>query len=236
MDPLCEKYYDISPYAYCGGNPINKIDPDGRFIGDYITGNGGFIGTDGINDGKLYVLKTSKSSFDSHGNAPVAGISSEEERRVIQNHDISNMEDFVEITGSQKIREAVVSKIEDDGTGGTADNNNREYLISFDKNIEPHETNMIYCRKGPVGNPDEGNILSVNYGGSPDVEYVHTHPSGETSKKRWYQAPSKEDVENTTTQKYVIGMGDKTVYIYNGNGINATLPLNVYKNYVVKGH
>ena len=30
MDPLCEKYYGISPYAYCGGNPINKIDPDGR--------------------------------------------------------------------------------------------------------------------------------------------------------------------------------------------------------------
>ena len=30
MDPLCEKYYDVSPYAYCGNNPINAIDPDGR--------------------------------------------------------------------------------------------------------------------------------------------------------------------------------------------------------------
>ena len=30
MDPMCEKYYDVSPYAYCAGNPINKIDPDGR--------------------------------------------------------------------------------------------------------------------------------------------------------------------------------------------------------------
>lgn len=30
VDPLCEKYYDVSPYAYCGGNPINAIDPDGR--------------------------------------------------------------------------------------------------------------------------------------------------------------------------------------------------------------
>jgi hypothetical protein len=38
---------------------------------------------------------------------------------------------------------------------------------------------------------------------------------------------------NTTTQKYVIGMGDKTVYIYNGSGINATLPLDIYKNYEV---
>jgi RHS repeat-associated protein len=29
MDPLCEKYYSISPYAYCGNNPVNAIDPDG---------------------------------------------------------------------------------------------------------------------------------------------------------------------------------------------------------------
>ena len=26
MDPLAEKFYDISPYAYCGGNPIRYID------------------------------------------------------------------------------------------------------------------------------------------------------------------------------------------------------------------
>ena len=30
MDPLCEKYYDISPYAYCAGDPVNAIDPDGK--------------------------------------------------------------------------------------------------------------------------------------------------------------------------------------------------------------
>ena len=29
MDPLCEKYYDTSPYAYCANNPMNYIDPDG---------------------------------------------------------------------------------------------------------------------------------------------------------------------------------------------------------------
>ncbi len=30
IDPLCEKYYSISPYAYCGNDPVNRIDPDGR--------------------------------------------------------------------------------------------------------------------------------------------------------------------------------------------------------------
>ena len=32
IDPLCEKYYHIYPYAYCGGNPVNRVDPDGRII------------------------------------------------------------------------------------------------------------------------------------------------------------------------------------------------------------
>lgn len=32
IDPLAEKYYSISPYAYVGNNPINAIDPDGRLV------------------------------------------------------------------------------------------------------------------------------------------------------------------------------------------------------------
>ncbi|NCA79108.1 MAG: hypothetical protein EOM76_02810 [Sphingobacteriia bacterium] len=30
IDPLAEKYYDVSPYAYCANNPIMLVDPDGR--------------------------------------------------------------------------------------------------------------------------------------------------------------------------------------------------------------
>ena len=41
MDPLCEKYYSISPYAYCHDNPINKIDPDGR--DDYKLNADGYL-------------------------------------------------------------------------------------------------------------------------------------------------------------------------------------------------
>ena len=32
VDPLCEKYYSISPYAYCANNPVNAVDPDGKTI------------------------------------------------------------------------------------------------------------------------------------------------------------------------------------------------------------
>ena len=32
MDPLCEKYYHISPYAYCANDPVNFIDLEGTEI------------------------------------------------------------------------------------------------------------------------------------------------------------------------------------------------------------
>ena len=49
MDPLCEKYYSVSPYAYCGGNPVNAIDTDGKdvFLLIWATYNG-HIGHAGV--------------------------------------------------------------------------------------------------------------------------------------------------------------------------------------------
>ena len=29
VDPLCEKYYNVSPYVYCAGNPVSYIDEHG---------------------------------------------------------------------------------------------------------------------------------------------------------------------------------------------------------------
>lgn len=44
MDPLCEKYYNISPYVYCADNPVNAVDPDGRSIWSKIVKAGVKIG------------------------------------------------------------------------------------------------------------------------------------------------------------------------------------------------
>ncbi len=44
IDPLCEKYYSISPYVYCMNNPVKYIDPDGR--SPYYDLSGRFLGTD----------------------------------------------------------------------------------------------------------------------------------------------------------------------------------------------
>ncbi len=37
-DPMSEKYYGISPYAYCAGNPVNYTDPSGEDWKDFLRG------------------------------------------------------------------------------------------------------------------------------------------------------------------------------------------------------
>ena len=32
VDPLAEKYYPVTPYAFCTDNPVNLVDPDGMDI------------------------------------------------------------------------------------------------------------------------------------------------------------------------------------------------------------
>ena len=63
MDPLCEKYYNISPYMYCAGNPIRYVDPDGREI--IITGGLSQQAFDQLQD---RVSKTMTLSMDTNGN------------------------------------------------------------------------------------------------------------------------------------------------------------------------
>lgn len=53
MDPMCEKYYHLSPYAYCGNNPVNAVDLNG----DTIT----------IDTGKLQLRYFDGKLFNSDG-------------------------------------------------------------------------------------------------------------------------------------------------------------------------
>ena len=55
MDPLCEKYYSVSPYAYCHNNPVMLTDPNG--MDDYYDFQGNYLGTNQEKTDFIYVTK-----------------------------------------------------------------------------------------------------------------------------------------------------------------------------------
>ena len=68
MDPMCEKYYNISPYAYCGNNPVNAVDPSGR---DWYEDEDGHLQWDSNltieNAGELLSKKEKYLSYSAEG-------------------------------------------------------------------------------------------------------------------------------------------------------------------------
>ena len=64
MDPLCEKYYDVSPYVYCLDNPVKYFDPDGLSTWVKDEGNGMYKVVGGNlydNDLNIYVYVVDKN-------------------------------------------------------------------------------------------------------------------------------------------------------------------------------
>ena len=63
IDPLCEKYYSISPYAYCANNPVKYVDPDGRRV--RVTGE---YQQEAIRQMSSFVCKGVVLALDKEGN------------------------------------------------------------------------------------------------------------------------------------------------------------------------
>ena len=62
MDPKAEEYYNFSPYIWCKGNPVNRIDPSG--LADYYNVKGVFIYHNGDDDAKYIVLSKKTKEKD----------------------------------------------------------------------------------------------------------------------------------------------------------------------------
>jgi hypothetical protein len=242
MDPLAEKFPWQSPYVFCSNNPVNRIDPTG--MADFWH-NGSVIGNDGVDDQRVLVLQATQKRFESEtDNVAGAGLSKSDLKATVKfiKQNTGNTEAFlnngmaytnsIAIESSADNRQAMVNEVSrDNGRGGTADANNREYGGSIQNGA------VVLATQGAVSNPSVQNNASIML---PDVSTTfHSHPSGTRSetvtggtKNSWFnQFPSSVDVNNAGGgTHYVFGRGNNTVYIYNSNGVQAVVPMRYFVN------
>ena len=223
--------YIIDRYTYCLNNPLRYTDPSGMLWGEFIR-DGIVIGNDGIDDGKIYVLRdkdlTSKVMRET---AKFIKLNSGNTEAFMNNR--MAYENSIEIVGSQATRQTMFNHVSlDDGNGGTRPENNQEHGGYLDNGV------AIQVPSGPVTTP--GNTASIRL--PMGYDKYHSHPSGTlgggidinanfntigsgTPVKSFDQFPSPDsDIPNIGRNTgYIFGRGDKTVYIYNKNGVQATM-------------
>jgi len=188
VDPLAEKYYSISPYAYCAGNPVRFVDPNGQDIWEVDS------------DGNIAYHEVDKSQDVIY---KVSDVDANDDSNRVKNEDGT--------VASVSFDYDTVHSIRDDKKDQNG--NNVEFTIfkvKGDDNaadlynfmIDPKTNNVEWGHVETGTNKTEKNLVGNSHdkGSSGLGSYAlnegytirgndHNHPSGTTS-------PSESDVDN----------------------------------------
>ena len=250
QDPLRTLKPGQSSYIFCSCDPINRTDPSG--LADFWA-NGKLIGNDGIDDNRVLVMKTTNKKYIDKETVPGAGLDKKTAKEAIkfikdnsdnaEKFENSSVYDcFIEVESSPETRQQMVDVVsQDDGQGGSSESNNREYGGYIENGT------VISVKPGPKADPAKGESASIIIDGK-QCSTFHSHPSGTGTATANYhpntlgrgeghainrptQFPSSIDlgVAGNNTH-YVFGRGDKKVYIYTKDGVQAEMKLKEFIN------
>jgi RHS repeat-associated protein len=242
IDPVDQ--ISISNYAAFRNNPIFFIDPFGNKAGDFYSQSGKYLGTDGENDGKVFVVTDRDEARNIKKTNRKDGVTS-----------VDAVSSAVELP-SKTIRSEMTKSV-----GMDKENPFREYGGVFGVDSDGNEK-LIWANPGDEADPSKVGEATINVfdAANPSEQgsltgiqgTFHTHPSGTVTESpkldmsssstiggtnttyKFLQVPSGRDVKNSsnraqqglvTGNSYVIGTRSKTVEIYNGSGVQATFPL-----------
>ena len=155
MDPLCEKYYNISPYVYCANNPVKYIDEHGDSL--TIDEQSVLAIYNGLEDGSHVHMKFNNGVLDPSSISDVASNSND-----------TFLQDLYEIANDNRMVELCT-------------NTNNRYLMNgqiiseewntpyeFDDNdLDDSALSLLRESGQPIGRHIQGNLgqtLFSNYG------------------------------------------------------------------------
>jgi len=225
------KYYHISPYAYCAGDPVNRVDIKGKT--DFWL-NGQIIGDDGVHDQRALVIRTEALTKEEIKETTGFIKANSGSMEAFKDNDIA-YRNSIEIESSVSNRQAMVTEIsKDNEKGGTDDSNNREYGGSIQNG------RIVLAEPGPIANPKTDAIASIDL--PTGVSTFHSHPSGtiveyppantiggSTTTYSFIQQPSGIDISNAgTNTHYVFGRSSGNVSIYTSEGVQAIIPMKYF--------
>jgi RHS repeat-associated protein len=232
------KYIDPTGMLFRGvyGDAIgNYYDITGIDDGIYYNEAGAEIYREKTDDDfdRYYVVKTTQTTdeiysgkgWDNNSEKGFANPISEEsaqdtESKISEGNLEGEHMNNVIYAGSSKRMDATIKEMsKDDGTGGSSDNNNREYGVKFqgEHGVKPMNPGSV-----SVSENDYATIT-----GNPDA---HSHPSGKIDGMVYGQSPYRTDIKNGGKNiKMIFGMRNQTIYFYNKTGVLGTIPFRTFK-------
>ena len=232
MDPLAEKYFSISPYAYCLNNPIKLVDPDGRdaviaIYGNQITvsANVYLYGAGATNavrsqyqsdvnakwGGTYSATSANGTSFDVSVNVNFSLYGGKEKNNptiIPESWNPFNRDNFVEVGAGDK-RSYVQG-----GDEGVWRSQGRNGMTLAQDNPAPHEVGHLlglgdrYTDKGGVNKGWEGNIMGESRTGNVEQRNIDgILKDAMKAYDKWIQNPKNEGKEfryeiNTNNPNY----------------------------------
>ncbi len=173
-DPLMDENIDLSPYVYCHGNPLVRIDPDGR--ADYYDIDGNHLCNDGVADNRVLqqningdvVLEGYATPFSYVGDVDKISLSYEGTMVDGKNQSVGDL--IVSQHVGDKVFNQTFSAVSGNSTYYTLQNG--EYSCSSFRYRSSSEANGGYYNNG------YGFSINLNPSFTTMRKYLRIHPDG----------------------------------------------------------